>query len=478
MARYIGIRWICCGWLLLCGLLQTVEAATRYPVSLPSTASAVSKSTTSSLSNGTLTLGGVPLEGELILAGEKNLPVRGILGGVEFGLNTVSKTATGLLRANAASLLAGAAVAALLDGIGWVMKDGIVMKPTAAGPKYTPGAGNYYWMAPYTSDHFPDPLSACTVYDIPGSSPGAQTSVLTSIHETNATCQATAWNGVVSTEIMQRYGSDCPDNFLYNASKGTCISTSTGAPVPITDDDSQTVAGYVGNQDPAWIKGLIQQLCAGATNGSSPDSCYKAMAAKSPVLTGPSSVSGGTTHSKTTTANADGTTSQTDTATSVNYGLTYGSDYIDANKTETTTVSKDGTTESTTTTSDDPDTTTDDNKSTTPATCTSADCTAPAYTPLYTKTTDTKEAALDSYSSRVQALPIFSAVGGFFKVSVGGGCPVWSVNTSLDIIGANFPINLVMDEQCQGWFVSVASFAKYCIMIVAAFFAFRTAILD
>ena len=481
MARSCVIWWICSGWLLLCGLLPSVEAATRTTVNLPSFSSAINASTTSKLSGGTLSLGGVPLEGEFIAAATGNVPVRGILGGVEFGLRTVSSKATGLLRGNIAGLLAGAAVSKLLDGVDWVMTDGGLAKHSAAGPVDTT-SGQFQWsgMDTITSN----PTSAC-MYVASHSGISVQSIGATPFHGSQTiflcTGTGTASFGPLNIQdlnfTVNRTGDGCPSAATYNSLTGTCVAPATYA--PISDSDSKQVADYLGKQDPAWIKSLIKELCAGASGGASPDSCYRDMSAKSPVLIGPTNVTGGTTNTSTTVANSDGTTSQTNTATTTNYALTYGDTYFDSNKSTSTTVMTDGKQASTTTTTEDPTTTTDaKDSSSTPATCTSADCTAPAYQSLYTKTTDTKEGALDSYASKVSALPIVHAVGGFFTVSVGGGCPVWSVDNNFQVFSATMPIHLVMDQQCQPWFTSTASYAKIAILIVAAYLAFRIAILD
>ncbi|MEF9673146.1 hypothetical protein QNM99_18775 [Pseudomonas sp. PCH446] len=267
-----------------------------------------------------------------------------------------------------------------------------------------------------------------------------------------------------------------------SAATGSCISN-TPLMIPVTDADMGAVDAYVNSQNADFVRSLLKDVCKNASGGSSPGSCYEAMKKQSVLLTGPSSVAGDSTTTSTTVANPDGTTSNVVTTNNTNYNLTYGPDYFDYTKSTASTTTTNGKTTSTTTTGEtpadpnNPDPTKEQPSDPVASPC-GANCDGPAYQKLYEPTKDTKEQALDSYASRVADLPILKAVTGFFHVSVGGGCPVWQVNTSMAILSAVMPVNLFFDFHCQGWFVSIASTASIAMSIVCAYLAFRQAFLD
>lgn len=496
MARISGVRRFSYGCCLLFGLLHQVEASSRINVNLPSTASTVASSTTSAIVDDVLSLGGAAISGTYIPGATKNTPVNGILGGIDFSMpSTALKVkdtlkASSLLKGGLASLAAGAAFDELIKGIGWVMDDGALVKPSAGTPAAgDPSTGDYAWSWNHDpTNGFPTPSAACVSHNGSTMDPYGNGAIVTFDHpqfvnEAYAYCIYTGTdNGTkYSTNggTVYRDGTKCPTGSTLDSTSGACLA-STGT-TPVTDTDFDTIPAFVqSKQDAAWIKSLIQEMCANASGGSSPDSCYRDLAGKRKILTGPSSVSGGSSTSTTTTPNSDGTTSTSSVVTHTDYGLTYGTDHIDSTPVTTTTTTTNGVTTATTTQTDTTpadDSDSDSQDTATPTPC-STNCDGPEYKSLYTKTTDTKESALDSYSSRVAALPILAAATGFFTVSASGGCPTWSVNTQFEVLQAVMPIDLVFDQQCQPWFTSVAVYAKFVMSIVCAYIAFREAFLN
>jgi len=445
MARYRGIWRLCYGWCLLCCVLPTVEAATRVPVTLPSVQAQVEGAGAAAVVGGALQVSTPPLVGELLLAGEKNLPVRGILGGTTFGLNTITAGAKGILRGGVATVLAGAAFDQLIKGVGWLIDGGgNISKPGSTPGGVYQGAPHQYGTFTWTNNTQFFTIVKADTNDIPG-------------------CQYTSNN-------------DPYFGFVCSYASATLPASQ---PLVSSDIDGISVDQFISAQNSDFVRNLLKEVCQGSL---APARCYDSMKQQALVLQGPSTVPGETTTKTTTIANPDGTTSSVVTTDNSTYNLTYGPDYFDYSKTTQSNTATNGKPTSSTTTSDTPADPNSDPEKQQPsdpvASPCGINCDGPAYQKLYEPTKDTKEQALDSYASRVANLPILKAATGFFNVSVGGGCPVWQVNTSLEVMSASMPINLIFDFHCQGWFTSVASYASAVMAIVCAFLAFRQAFLD
>jgi hypothetical protein len=487
MARYRGFWRICYGWCLLCCILPTVEAATKK-VNLPSLSQQVENGS-ASLANDALTIS-TAIEGEYIPAATKNVPVRGILGGAEFGLNTIKAGTRGIIKGGVAGIVVGAALDQLLKGLGWVMEDGtFVKKGDANTPTPTTGTaatngGNYYvWEGDHGSVLSSAEAGCFALLRETGVVQAwGDRAILTmdSIHETYAECHADSNRGDFLVGVTtRRFGSGCPPNSDYSQTRGACYGS---AYIPLTDKDFIDMDTWINNQDSNFVKGILKQQCAGSL---APDRCYEGLRQRQLDMRGPSSVDAGSTTTKSTHANSDGTTSTTTTTTNNKYDITYGPSSFTYNKSSTSTTSTDGKPGDTTTTTEqpsdeaDPDDSDDDtDDKTTPSPCSGAGCDGPKYEKLYEPTKDTKEKALDSYASRVKALPIVASVAGFFTVSASAGCPSWSTNVSFAVFASMFSYDLVFDFYCQPWFVSMAQYAKIVFSIVCAYLAFRQAILD
>ncbi|MEF9673145.1 hypothetical protein QNM99_17000 [Pseudomonas sp. PCH446] len=164
MARYRGIWRLCYGWCLLFCILPTVEAATRVPVNLPTVQAQVEGAGAATLSNGALNVS-TAIEGEYIAAATKNVPVRGILGGTSFGLNTIAGGAKSLLKGGVQALLVGAALDQLLKGVDWVMTDGQLTKPSGADTPVKTNAGQYQWTTKTDNVFGSSPGEACSIWN-------------------------------------------------------------------------------------------------------------------------------------------------------------------------------------------------------------------------------------------------------------------------------------------------------------------------
>lgn len=475
MARSSSFWRVCFGWCLLLCILPSVDAATKK-VNVPSTSSQVS-SGTASVSDGILTMN-TAIEGEFIPGPTKNVPVRGIIGGTEFGLNTIVAKSRSLLKGGLAGIAAGVAFDQLLKGLDWVMQDGALMKKQPGQPVPTdPNKGEAWYSSPY-GGVYNSVASACQY------AAGLRGQTFTSYTFAGGQtyiCYGT-YPGEEPTSMgsVDRHPGTCPSGSISAIDNSSCNSTA-GTYVPLTDSDidSDFLQNWINNQDSQFVKELLRQSCAGSNN---PEGCYQSLRKRQLDLRGPSSVDAGSSTSTTTHKNNDGTTSTTVTNTNTKYNITYSPTTMTYTSHTTTTASTDGKPGDTTDTDDnpaddpDPDESPDDD--TTPSPCSGNGCDGPAYTKLYEPTKDTKEKFLDSYASKVKSLPILTAVSGFFTVSASAGCPAWSTNVTFDVFGYSFNTNLVFDFHCQPWFVSMAAYAKIVMSIVCAYLAFRQAILD
>jgi hypothetical protein len=416
------------------------------------------------------------IDGEFIPAPTKNVPVRGIISGTEFGLRTIIPKAKSLVRGGLVGIAAGYAFDQMLKGLDWVMTDGQVMakQPGAAVPT-DPQNGEYYYYNQGSDATYSSAAEACA-HGIYGMYPLAGV-------ERNGNsylCTVTVTDDDGSTRQLKfpvfEGGGTCPAGSTHTLS-GMCAGPSKVAPV--TEQDLGLMDNYIAARDSKFVQDLLRQSCEGSL---APERCYQELRTKQLALRGPSSVDAGSTTTTTTHPNADGTTSTTVTTTNNKYNITYSPTTMTYTNRSSTTTSTDGKPGDSTSTDEnpsdeaDPEDNPDDD--TTPSPCTGVGCDGPKYEKLYEPTKDTKEQALDSYASRVKALPIVSSVAGFFTVNASAGCPSWSTNVSFAVFASMFSYDLVFDFYCQPWFVSMAQYAKIVFSIVCAYLAFRQAILD
>lgn len=469
MARSRVFWRICFGWCLLLCVLPPVSAATKS-VKLPSLSEQAAKGS-SSLADGVLSISSA-IEGEYIPGPTKNVPVRGIIGGTEYGLRTIVPKAKSLVRGGLVGIAAGVAFDQMLKGLDWVMGDGAVVKKSQPIQPSDILPGDAYWSG--GGHTYADPSgfqSYFTSYWGNGSCSFTSSTVYT--------CKAKLDNGATPESYAELVGNTCTPPRYFD--KHSCVLAPSKPTTPLTEDDLAFIDTWMANMDSDFVKNILRQSCEGSL---APERCYQELRTAQKTLIGPNSVDGGTTTSTSTHKNSDGSTSTTVTTTNNKYDITYGPSSLTYNKSSTTTTSTDGKPGDTTTTTEqpsdeaDPDTDDDSKDDATPSPCTGVGCDGPKYEKLYEPTKDTKEKALDSYATRVKSLPIVSAVSGFFTVNASAGCPSWSTNVSFAVFASMFSYDLVFDFYCQPWFVSMAQYAKIVFSIVCAYLAFRQAILD
>lgn len=464
----------CLWWCLLLCVLPTVEAASKS-VNLPSLSDQVSKGS-ATYADSVLTMS-TAIEGEFIPGPTKNVPVRGILGGTTFGLNTIVPKAKSLLKGGLVAVAAGFAFDKLIEGVGWVMDEGAISKKVDGPPVTTnPAAGEIYF---YSSGNgrYSTVLEACT-----HSSSGYGSFPLSNVHRDGSTwyCTATFPNGTTADIGVAQGGGDCPAGSSLS-STGSCVGAPKLVPVTPSDIDGISVDQFINAQNSDFVKDLLHQSCAGSNN---PNGCYQALRKESLNLKGPASVDAGTVTTTTTHPNSDGTVSTSVTNVNTKYNIVYGPTNYNYTKNTNSTTTTDGKPGDTTTEeeqpaddpADDPEDKPDDDVAASP--CTGEKCDGPAYKKLYEKSKETKESKIDGYATRVAAIPLFAAVTGYFTVSANAGCPVWETPVNFDVYGASFSYDLVFNFHCQGWFTAIASYASTVMMIVCSFLAFRQAFLD
>jgi hypothetical protein len=316
-------------------LLSGPVFAARKVVDMPSTGSILSGSTSSIAENGILKVSGAALVGEYI-PGVKN--ALAVVPETKIASSAISGLAKNLVKGGLAGVAIGVITNELIDGVGWIMTDGAVAKPSEAGPVTTvPSNGDYYWGSFSAGGaQFSSANEVCSYFGGSGWS-----TRVTDLRETSATCVVTNLSsGGESTANLYRRGSQCPSGSTYNVSAGACTSAVTYA--PISDSDLPVLDGFIKGKDGVWQRGLTTELC-----GSNED-CFKSLQPQT-SLTGPSTVTG-TPQTVTTTA-PNGTQSvsvKTPTST-----ITYGPNYYDYTTSTTTTTNNGG---DSTTVTDDTDT--------------------------------------------------------------------------------------------------------------------------
>ena len=495
MARSRGVWRFCLGWCLLLCVLPTVEAASKT-VKIPSYSEQVSGSALLGNSN---VIFSTAINGEFIPAASSNIPLRGLAVVSEFPVAGINAVAKKLLKGGLAGLATGYAMEKLLEGVGWVMdptthlpmkKERVPANTDIASGQYsyTDNSLGWYSTANAICQATAERWAASQKLTGPSGTAVLQTIANPSIYN----CTRTAKDAIGQVQTsgnypVYRYGNTCPSGSTLDNANGGCFTISSKL-VPVAEQDYVTLDDIINRQNTDWYKDMLRQACEGALQ---PQNCYKTLALSGKTLLGPASVDGGKVTTTTTRANPDGTTSKLVSTQSTKYSMTYSPTTFNYNKGTTTTTSVDGKPTETTETTEDPpadvpgedtpvEETPDDNQDPeiTPSPCSGAACDGPAYIKLYEPIKETKETFIDSYISSVKQLPLLSAVGGFFKVSAAAGCPVWSAPVSFNVYAASFAYDLVFDFHCQGWFVAVASYAKYVMAIVCSFLAFRQAFLD
>ncbi len=469
-------------YFLLCVLPVTssVEAATRKNVTIPSAQSvAMSAASGAPVKSGsTLSIPGAT-QGEYIPyePGNRKLPIK-VLPTINYSIPRIINQAKSLLKNNLGQVVLGATIAAAVSGVGWLIEDGsqpVIKKPVLSPDP--PNTSYYYWkFQTYPVKSNPESLCQSIVLQLQTMYPsdGIVYKGLSVSSDTVVYCKhRSAHQSSDQLSRMDRYGSSCKSGSTYDPVSKGCYSTSY---VPVSDSDLDMLDPWMGGQSSAWIRDLLRDACSGSI---APLRCFEDLKDNA-SLSGPVNLTGPSTSTSSTYVKPDGTVGTRDSTTTTNYKVTYGPTYFDFSKTQTTVWNEDGQQvgEETVTESDDIEAEEPaDKPSEEPAPCL-ADCDGPVYEDLYEPTDKTKEDHLDSYSDRVGSIPIISAVGSLFDVSVSAGaCPSWSYNSTLDLGIASMPIDLNFDFHCLPWFVGLGSWIQAIFLLGCTLGAIRIGIL-
>lgn len=474
--------WLC---FLLCVLsvASHSNAATRKHVTMP-TAQSVATSPGAGVpvkSGSTLSIPGAA-QGEYIpfQPGDRKVPLK-VIPTIDYSIPRTIEATKGFLKNNAASIVVGGVIAGMVAGLDWVMGEGSELQKIDNSPvDYIPTGSDSYWSI-FANVKKPSASSACQHFadDFARNTYGSS---ITSVSVTNvrpgidATCSIKYSQGSSTgtlVPVAHFHAGSCPAGLIPSSDFTSCINP---APVPVTESDFSLIDAYANAQNSQWHRNLLNEAC----NGSS--RCYDQLKERS-QLNGPTTVQGPTTTTSGTYTKPDGTVGTKAASTTTNYKVTYGPTYFDFSKTQTTIWNEDGQQvgEETVTENDDieaeePAEKPQEEQVASP--CEGSSCDGPAYEDLYSPSELTKEDHLDSYSDRVSSIPIISAVGSLFDVSISAGaCPTWSYNSTLDLGIASMPIDLNFDYHCLPWFVSLGPWIQTIFLLGCTLGAIRIGIL-
>lgn len=327
---------------LACG--QAFGAPISKTVTMPS-ASSLFTTGSAVLDTGQLTVSA--LSGEYIpAAASESRALASISKGISVPSTGIASALKSGLKANAASLVLSATVAAAIAGVDWLMTDGVLVKKTASSDPLA--------TTPVTDNNF---STRCTYIASVGGGvyySGGFTYVVSSAPYTSS---GFSYIGNCSEEAG-----------LYVSSYPGIVATTTPATTAVSDSDYSVLDGFVQGKDGVWQQSLVNDLCKGSTNF---EQCVSDMGGK-PKLAGPSTVTSTPVTTSTTTTNPDGTQTITATTSKTDYQLGYpGGSVVDITPTTTssTTTTQQDATGATTSTST--STTAVTTTSTTPTTTTS-----------------------------------------------------------------------------------------------------------
>lgn len=477
--------WLYCLLCVLSVLIGSAHASTRKHVSMPSAQSVANNPSGQVTRTGnSLFVPGQPLEGEFIPGVDgKKIPVRGIIPTIDFSIPRTITQGKNLLKGGAIGVGVSLGIDWLLSQIDALIDDDGVPKkmqpspvPTTgvfwcAGNPQQPCAENSRFSSPheYFNIVWPASVEGMEYFNRRVTVAGSLATAVTSARRFS---DGYVWENH-STATSKRFG-ECPPPLAYNEDFLSCVEM---VPGPLTDPDYDLMFDIANQQNAAWLKGLLNDVCA---NSPSPSRCFEEMKQNS-ALNGPASVPGGTTTKTTNSVSPSGVATQTVTTTKNTYNFTYGPTYYDYRKTTQIITTENGEPKEDTTIEEpvepDQEEMPPEENQEEPVLCTGEGCDGPAYVDQYEPTDVTKEDAIDSYMSRIQSIPIIAAVGGLFSVNVSGSCPVWEVNSSLDVMGASMPINLRFDYLCLPWVVSLKPWIQAVMLAVCLMLAIRIALL-
>lgn len=334
----------------------------------------------------------------------KNIPSSAIAGKVK-----------DVLRATPGVAAASLAMMAVVETAGWAIDEltGQITKQDTdvlSDPAYS------LWEVSNGASPGPSPAFVCQSYVDEIFGPGVSTSV-TIQNSTTALCYQRG-NAFVT---LKRMGS-CPTGYSYDSFTGSCSAPGATVPVSADDIDSLQITGTVD-----FYTDLMRDACAASSNVNG---CYESLV-ESSSLTGPATVSGGSTSSTTTSLNPDGTTTSTTTTRIVEHNLTYSPTYFDVGTTITETTEVDGEQTSQTVTEDTSTPSEDTPEQEQEEQYTFEDTDLPEVEPFYEpQYPDGLSGVWDSFSADVQSTAFIEFLGSFVP-QFAGSCPSFNINLSI-----------------------------------------------
>lgn len=420
--------------------------------------------------------------------GDRKVPLK-VIPTIDFSIPRTINHAKNLLKGGGVAGLIGSAVfVTLLDSIDAVIEDGGTVSKPGKLPSTTPDVfwcvptrpqdcrdSNYYDKRRLTPKGFAAEFAAAV-----GPTWSSCSEELIPINATTTDVKLSTSNNGCATSSFQtfrlyRHGT-CKSGYNYDSSLLQCVAPS--GPVPLEAADFDALGVFANAQNADWLKGLLRDSCSGSP---SPNACFESLKDSS-VLSGPATVQGPVTTSTTTTVSPTGVASQLVTTSNTTYNIKYGPTYFDYSKTITHEAERDGVKESETVEEETEEVTeeepVEEPKEEESSPCEGSHCDGPAYEDLYSPTEETKEDHLDSYSDRISSIPIISAAGSLFDVSISAGsCPTWSYNGTLDLGMSTMPIDLVFDYLCLPWFVDFKPWIQAIVLLGFTVAAIRIGIL-
>lgn len=362
-----------------------------------------------------------------------------------------------LVKNNPARIALGVATMAAVEGVGWVMEDGAVVKQQLGDPLFVQSTTPYYWKIfspPYAE--YKTPREACDAYSAYNNSP----MTLTQVSASRFTCKKVS-NPSFGTNIDLQGSVTCPSGSNYDSAKGACYSPNVIGTAPVTDADLPALDPYLEGQGAEWLKGLLREVCEGSNN---PQACFDDLQKQSPPsIGGPSSVTGPSSTTTGTYTRPDGTTGTTSSTTNTRFDITYGDQHYDYSTTTTTTNTKDGqqTSEETTTDAGVPqETPTEEDPP--EEQYTFDDSALPEITPFYEqKYPDGLQGVWNDAKADFENSEFVSFMESFVP-SFSGTCPSWSMNFAIGAL-ANFG-TIPFQSLCY-----VFDFIKVIILVTAVF---------
>lgn len=487
MARNSCIRWFCYWWCLcICVLCSPVNAATRQNVTIPSNTDITAPGRGVASRSGDALRIGVQ-EGEYIEAARlnKKLPVK-VLKTVDYSIPRTLTQAKGILKTNLGQIVIGGVISGAVAAVGWVMSDENTkpkLKKKVSEGTPVPDT-SYRWEGKMGGFLL---ITGASPFDVAHKSEGQWCAQFQVYSDCVATPTRNTYDSGYTVLINYKsFGK--PDSTSFGVySVGACtppaklVNDSCVVGEPVYEDVTPTEIdqkfdSYAATRDGEWLKSVLREACQGS---GSMESCMQSLRVNTST-SGPASVTADKTVTTGTYTKPDGTIGTTKSETTTNYNIKYGPTYFDFSEHKTTITYKDDAKVGEETTAETDDVTEEkpaeeDKEDSAPC---ATGCDGPAYADLYKPTEKTKEKELDSYSSRVQQIPLMKAVVGLFNVNAPGGqCPIWQIHNQLDILGTSFPLDLVFDQHCLPWFQDKKYFIQAIVLIGFAYVSIRIGLL-